>query len=78
MDDAMSEYHRRYDAVHRELEAAHAQLQTNPPDTLEGLILQVFQIQTLLHDRTDVVLDALLERVERLERRIESLGQAPP
>jgi hypothetical protein len=78
MDEAMSEHERLYEEVQRALDAAQAQLRDNPPDTIESLILLTFQLQSLMHDRTNVVLDALVERVERLERRIESLGSLPP
>jgi BMFP domain-containing protein YqiC len=78
MDEAMSEHERRYNEIEHELEAALAQLRTNPPDTIEGLIRLTFEFQLLMHDRTNVVLDALVERVEQLERRMESLGPPSP
>jgi hypothetical protein len=75
-DDVMAE--RSYDEIEHELEAALAELQTNPPHTLEDLTISIVHLQTLSQERTDLVLEALLARVERLERRIESLGPPPP
>jgi predicted nucleic acid-binding Zn-ribbon protein len=36
------------------------------------------ELETLAQERTDLVLRDLLQRVERLERRIESLGPSSP
>ena len=69
---------RSYDEIEHELEAALADLQTHPPQTLKDLTIAIVHLQTLSHARTDLVLEALLARVERLERRMESLGQTPP
>jgi hypothetical protein len=75
-DDVMAE--RSYDEIEHELEAALAELQTNPPHTLEDLAISIVHLQTLAQERTDLALRTLRDRVERLERRIESLGQTPP
>ena len=69
---------RSYDEIEHELEVALADLQTHPPHTLADLAISIVHLQTLSQERTDLVLEALLARVERLERRIESLGQTPP
>ena len=69
---------RSYDEIEHELEVALAELQTNPPQTLEDLAISIVHLQTLAQERTDLVLEALLARMDRLERRIESLGQTPP
>jgi hypothetical protein len=75
-DDVMAQ--RSYDELEHELEAALAELQTNPPQTLEDLAISIVHLQTLAQERTDLVLRDLLQRVERLERRIESLGPSSP
>jgi hypothetical protein len=69
---------RSYDAIEHELEAALADLQTHPPQTLEALTIAIVHLQTLSQERTDLVLEALLARVQQLERRMESLGSPPP
>ena len=69
---------RSYDEIERELEAAFAQLQDHPPSTIEGLIHVVIHLEQLAQERTDMVLRDLLERMGRLERRMESLGPTPP
>jgi allophanate hydrolase subunit 1 len=78
MDEAMSDYERRYAEVQRALEAAHAQLQTNPPDTVLDLLSQMINVLMLLDNRATVVLESLVARVEQLERRIESLEPPSP
>ena len=75
-DDVMAE--RSYDEIEHELEAAFAQLQDHPPSTIEGLIHVVIHLEQLAQERTDMVLRDLLERMGRLERRMESLGPTPP
>jgi len=74
-DDFMAE--RSYDEIERELESAFAQLQDNPPNTIESLMIMMVQLQTLAQERTDLALRNLRERVDRLEHRLESLGQTP-
>jgi hypothetical protein len=69
---------RSYDAIEHELEAALADLQTHPPPTLEALTIAIVHLQTLSQERTDLVLEALLARVQQLERRMASLGSPPP
>jgi hypothetical protein len=69
---------RSYDEIEHELEAALADLQTNPPQTLEALTIAIVHLQALSQERTDLVLEGLRARVERLERRMESLGSPPP
>ena len=69
---------RSYDEIEHELEAALADLQTHPPPTLEALTISIVHLQTLSQERTDLVLEALRARMERLERRMELLGQTPP
>jgi hypothetical protein len=69
---------RSYDEIEHELEAAFAQLQDHPPDTIEDLTRVMVHLETLAQERTDLVLQSILERVDRLERRIESLEPPPP
>ena len=68
---------RSYDEIEHELEAAFAQLQDNPPNTIEDLTRVMVHLETLAQERADLVLRDLRERVERLEHRIELLGQTP-
>jgi hypothetical protein len=68
---------RSYDEIEHELEAALADLQTHPPQTLEALTIAIVHLQTLSQERTDLVLEALLARVQHLENRVESLGPPP-
>jgi hypothetical protein len=69
---------RSYDEIEHELEDAFAQLQDHPPSTIEGLIHVVIHLEQLAQERTDMVLRDLLERMGRLERRMESLEPTPP
>jgi hypothetical protein len=69
-DDIMAE--RSYDEIEHELEAALAELQDHPPQTLEALTIALVHLQTLSQERTDLVLEALLARLDRLERRLDS------
>jgi hypothetical protein len=69
---------RSYDEIEHELESALADLQTHPPQTLEALTIAIVHLQTLSQERTDLVLEALLARVQHLERRLASLGSPPP
>ena len=62
---------RSYDEIEHELEAALAELQTHPPQTLEDLTIAIVHLQTLSQERTDLALSALRARIERLERRVE-------
>jgi hypothetical protein len=73
--DFMAE--RSYDEIEHELEAALTDLQTHPPQTLEALTIAIVHLQTLSQERTDLVLEALLARVQHLENRVESLGPPP-
>lgn len=69
---------RSYDEIEHELEAALAERQTYPPQTLEYLAIAIVHLQTLSQERTDLALEALLARVVCLERRMESLGPPSP
>jgi hypothetical protein len=75
-DDVMAE--RSYDDIERELEAVFAQLQDNPPKTIDSLRSVMVHLQALAQERTDLVLRDLLARVDQLERRVASLGQTLP
>jgi hypothetical protein len=67
-----------YDDIERELEAAFAQLQDNPPKTIDSLRSVMVYLQALAQERTDLVLRDLLARVDQRERRLELLGQTLP
>lgn len=68
---------RSYDEIEHELEVAFAQLQDHPPQTIEDLTRVMVHLETLAQERADLALRDLRERVERLEHRMESLGQTP-
>jgi hypothetical protein len=63
----------RYAAINQEIVTRLAELNSNPPSTPSELIETFLRLTTLVHERTDLVLEVHADRLRALEERIARL-----